>query len=444
MTSSSTWWATLPRAVPREDAPAPPSLGQRLLWMMERRRGTPGALNMPMIHRIDGPLDREALTAAVDRVVRRHEALRTRYVSVSHRLSPRVLAPRPTPVPVERLGADGVEARVREAVTTPMDLGRGPLRAVLLDVEGIHHVLVLVVHHLSTDAWSQELIAREISQVYNAAVGDGALAPPEVTWQHRDFVAWQERRLTGERLTRMQDFWRTTMEGARAPSLAPVPEERSPIEQRVFDTEAIPLSDELWRRSADLGRNRRTSTFAVLLAAFAVLARHDDGGHDLTVRSMFANRARTEARTTVGYLANSVLLRLRLSDARTFADVLEVTRRTVYEVLRNQELPYHVVPGARRAPQAHLEDLLFQVVTGSPELDLAGTEVRRLLPPSGRGARFDLELTLGPGPAGSTISYASDRYDRSWARRFADRYAGLVRRVLADPSARLRVVNQNL
>ncbi|WP_406181067.1 condensation domain-containing protein [Streptomyces sp. NBC_01006] len=416
---------------------APASLGQRLLGLMEHYRGGESPLAVPVFYRLAGPLDHTALRAALDALVDRHEALRTTYETSRRRLVQHVHEPRP--VPLESLRTDGtpaaLEGVMRDLVRTPFDLGVSPVRATLLEVAPEESVLMLNIHHLSTDGWSGGVLAGDLGRLYRPGGSAVVPRPERPPMQYMDFSEWQRDRFESGALTGQQEFWRSRLAGAQPPALVGRPTGRADGAQRP-GTHTFDLPESAAASLAEICRSQRTTTFAAGLAVFTSVLHTYTGDTDFGLASMFANRLRPELADTVGFLTNLLVLRVKMPQRPTFEDVLEATQDIVFDALGNQEIPYHLVPQAQGERGAGLENILFQVMAGPEyQLSLDGLEVSQLAPPDGSGSRFDLEFALIPERAGvqGIVWYDQRRFESSWVRRLVDDFARMAVHVAEHP-----------
>src|SRR4051812_36193330 len=71
----------VPEVEPRPRSPLEPmSFAQKSLWFIAKMEGPNPAHNIPILMRLSGRLDVDALSRAVSAMVRRHDALRTYFV----------------------------------------------------------------------------------------------------------------------------------------------------------------------------------------------------------------------------------------------------------------------------------------------------------------------------------------------------------------------------
>ncbi|MET8756354.1 condensation domain-containing protein [Lentzea sp. NPDC004782] len=412
---------------------APASLGQRLLWFLGHYRDTGSNLNVPVFYRLRGELDADRLEAAATALVVRHEALRTTYGGGGRKLVQQVHAPEPVRLVRHRVhGPEHLDAALLEEAGKPFDLTVSPLRMVLFELAPRDHVLMINIHHLSTDGWSGGVLSEELGALYR----QDAEQVPRKSWQPVDFSEWQRARFDGGELASHQKFWREQLAGACPPAWLEKIANPDPGETPTPKLLSFEFEDDVATALNALCRAQRTTIFTAGLALFASVLQARGGDNDFAIASMFANRSRPELLGTVGFLANMLVMRMRLPDAPTFTQVLDAGRDVVFEALDHQEVPYHLVPQSLGERSAGLENVMFQVTTGpSYGLRLGEVEVAQVTAPSGIGSRFHLEFALMPdgGRLGGLVWFDESRFSEDSIRQLVDDYLRLAQGVGADP-----------
>ncbi len=407
-------------------------MGQRVLWLMDHHRGGHGALNCPLLIGLRGPLDVGALQRSIEELARRHEALRTTFTGRGPRLrqvidrDPPALAIREvalSPVP----GA--LDAAIGEEVQSRTEPERQPVRITLWRQTGERSVLCVNMHHLITDGWSTAVIANELGELYDHLL-TGAAGPGPVGWQYAQWAAWHRAQLTGDNLRRLQAYWRGQLRGARLPSLPRATSDIDLLQRRTAVARAaIPEATVAALREG--ARARATAPFAALLAVYFGLLARETGEEDLSVGSIFANRARREAQRTLGFLSNMVVLRSRAAvDAQPEA-VLRACDEAVIGAFAHQELPFQMLPlDTIDAASVRPDAVVFQLFTGPMRPSVhAGVAFEPVLDvPDGIGSRWEFELSLLPDRGGLAVllCYAEDLYERAFAERFVGGYVELA------------------
>src|SRR5215469_1048281 len=157
-------------------APAPLSFAQRRLWFLDQLDGDHLEYLDPIALRLHGPVDVSALRAALQTIVARHAPLRTRYIVVGTEPCQVVDDACPLPFEVHNLGGLSAGERERAAMglvereaSQPFDLtAAAPLRIRVVRLSDDDHILLIVIHHIATDAWSRSLLASELGELYGA------------------------------------------------------------------------------------------------------------------------------------------------------------------------------------------------------------------------------------------------------------------------------------
>ncbi|MET0647060.1 MAG: amino acid adenylation domain-containing protein, partial [Pyrinomonadaceae bacterium] len=208
-------------AAPRT-GPLPLSFAQQRLWFLDRLMPEAASYNVPVAYRIEGRLDVNALERSLNRIVERHEVLRTTIAVIGAEPSQIVRPESPLTLEhadlaglTEDARAEAVRREIESESRRTFDLERGPvIRARLLRLAEEEHVLVITMHHIVADGWSVGVLARELSAFYEAEARGAEARLPELPVQYADYAAWQRAWLQGEELERQLDYWRGQLAGA--------------------------------------------------------------------------------------------------------------------------------------------------------------------------------------------------------------------------------------
>ncbi|HEX3529040.1 MAG TPA: non-ribosomal peptide synthase/polyketide synthase [Thermoanaerobaculia bacterium] len=438
------------------DAPLPLSFAQERLWFLDQLMPGSPIYNIPGALALTGRLDAAALAAAFAAVVRRHEGPRTVFRATAGQPFQVVLPPAPPPLPLIDLTALPAAAGTAEAARLQraeaargFDLASGPLFRVCLlrlaassDETG-SHLLLLTFHHIVFDGWSTGVLARELSALYDAAIAGNSAPLPELPIQYADFASWQRGRFTGATLERFVGYWRQRLTGV-PPLRLPLDRPRPPVQSYSGSGEPLALTPALSDAIRRLARQRTATPFMVQLAAFAALLHRASGQNDFAVGTWVANRTRPELEGLIGFFVNNLALRLDVSGAAPFGELLEQVREVALGAYAHQELPFEKLIEDLKLPRDLSMPPVFQVVCVQPppagRLELAGV---RLAVSTAAGARAHVDLSLdlaggsaGPGgPAGgsaSTLIYNHELFDRATIVRLGHAFERLLAAALAE------------
>jgi amino acid adenylation domain-containing protein len=433
--------------VPRE-TPLALSFAQRRLWILDQvRPGGTEYLSSAGL-RLSGPLAPDALRSALDAIVARHEVLRTRYVDVDGEPVQVIDPPGPATlheVDLSALDPAAQDERIAGWMTrdrAPVDLAAGPvLTATLARLAGEEHALVVTLHHIAFDGWSEQVLWRDLDRCYTAALTGkpSTLAPLPV--QYADFAAWQRGTMSGATLDRQLDYWRQALAGATAVEL-PLDRPRPQVRDSACDLVpfTVPASDA--RALNTLARQAGATPFMALIAVYAIVLGRFGRSNDITIGTPVACRDRPEVQDLIGLFLNTLVLRADLSGDPSFPEVLRRVKEMALGAYAHQQLPFErlvdELAPVRDASTTPLFSTMFLWAGGDSGTRHVGGLRAEELPVGESDAKFDLTLVAVDQPDGTLtgfLNYATALFDRDTVERFATHLAALVRSIARTPDA---------
>ncbi|WP_156368633.1 non-ribosomal peptide synthetase, partial [Duganella sp. Leaf61] len=439
----STMLAPIPRAGDVERANL--SFAQQRLWFLAQMDGASQAYHIPYGLQLDGPVDGAVLARALDRIVARHEALRTAFVTVDGQARQRIAAHDCGCALVRSdLAADpqaeqALAALVAQEAQTPFDLQTGPLiRAHLVRLGAQRHVLLITLHHIVADGWSMGVLVRELGALYNAFRDGGADPLPVLPVQYADYAVWQRDALR-EQIAAQGEYWKQTLAGAPALLELPTDRVRPARQEYAGDFLACILDADLTTALKALSQRHGTTLFMTLLASWATLLARLSGQDEVVIGTPHANRSRGELENMIGFFVNMMALRVDLSQAPTVAGLLQQVKATTLAAQQNVDIPFEQVVEQVRPARSLAHSPLFQVAfawqnTPQELLSIAGVASAALPPAATGSAKFDLSLSLEQrdGRIEGTLEYASALFDPGTVARYLDHWRTLLAAMVAD------------
>ncbi|UXA57321.1 non-ribosomal peptide synthase/polyketide synthase [Xanthomonas prunicola] len=446
--------STLPAIVPADrSAPLPLSFAQQRLWFLAQLDVHADlAYLMPNGLRLRGKLDRHALRQALDRIVARHETLRTRIGLHQDE-------------PVQLIGADSVgfpliehdvsghpdpEAellRLAECETsTPFDLAHDSLaRGQLLRLGDDHHVLLITLHHLICDGWSMGLLVQELNTLYAAFVQHHPDPLPPLPLQYADIAVWQRRWIDGEVLQRQRDFWMEHLHDAPALLELPCDRPRPLLQDHRGEAMALALNAQLSASLKILSQRHGTTVFMTLLAAWGALLARLSGQEQVVIGTPIANRTRSELEPLIGLFVNTQALCIDLRTDPSVAELLAQVRATALAAQAHQDIPFEQVIEAINPARNLAHRPVFQAMftwqnasISEPDLALPGLQLQSLAQPLS-ALKFDLDLALEErdGCIVGSLGYATALFDATTIQRWWRGFVQVLRALTRDDTARV-------
>ncbi|MGC2698059.1 MAG: amino acid adenylation domain-containing protein, partial [Candidatus Angelobacter sp.] len=428
----------------------PLSFSQQRLWFLDQFEPGSAAYNMTMGLRIKGELEINAFRLAIREIVRRHEILRTTYKVQDGETWQEVGKVEDVPVKEEDLSVlkehereKRIEEAAREEGQRPFDLENGPVvRVKIVRVEEAEHVLLVTMHHIVSDGWSQDILIREFGVLYDAYRSGKTSPLRELELQYRDYAAWQRAWMQGEVLAKEMAYWKEQLAGMEPLDL-PMDRVRPKVQSYKGVEIICLLPPELTSQIRGLVLTQNSTLFITLLAAFQILLFRYTGQGDLTVGSPIAGRNRKETEGLVGFFINTVALRTRLTGSMTFDEVVQSVRRAALEAYEHQNVPFEKIVEDMRLVRDLSRNPVFQVMfnlmepaAGAPMLeDISITDV--VVPQL--STKFD--LTLYARPQGNQLLlrlvYCSDLFEAERMQELLKHFQSLLVEVVRNPEIRI-------
>lgn len=453
---------------PRGSGFYPLSFSQQRLWFVDQMNHRE-SLTYHISHaiRLLGTLRVPALRQALAEVIGRHESLRTtlpesggvpcQAVAATWRAELPLVDMADLPGPVREAAAKEL---VLEVSGQPFSLVHGPLlRSLLLRLGPSDHVLVLVSHHIVSDAWSMVVLVRDLTAFYLALAEGQASTLPELKIQFRDFAAWQRQFLEGAFLESESAYWRRKLLGASSFVSLPTDRQRSGTSNFQAGHERFRVDALSVAALEELGRRTESTLFMVILAVYATLVRYQAGQEDIVISAPISYRDQPGCENLIGFLANTLLLRIDLSGDPEFLELLGRVRTVVLEAFDHQHLPLDLVikeaaPERSRDYPPFLQlglNFIHSGLAGSARSDLDSAMEEAPL----KVEDFEVAFPNAPNELGlvcyhdgqtlrGILNYRAGIFDRGTVGTFIDQLLYLFGQVVANPLCRLSELDGRL
>jgi amino acid adenylation domain-containing protein len=434
----------------------PASFAQQSLWFIDQLTPGKATYNIDCALRIRGKLEIELLRRALEEVARRHETLRTRLVVVRGELQQVIEDQVNVRLPILDLSSiAGGREREAEAMQVAQkesqrafDLQQAPLfRGKLLRLSPLDHMLLFTMHHIISDAWSIGILIEEVSILYEAFSAGRPSPLPELPIQYADYSVWQRHCLEKGLLEPQLSYWKQQLAGT---SVLALPADRPrPAEQSQHGaTRDFVIAADIARKLKKLAEDQGATLFMALLAAFQTQLYRYSGQTEIAVGTPVAGRRNSATEKLIGFFINTLVLRVDLSGAPSFLDLLQRTKEVTLEAYAHQDVPFEKLVEVL-APERNLGSTpLFQVMMtlqNAPVSDLRlGSAALSPFNIDNGTSKFDLRLQIaedGSGPLVGSVQYSTDLFDASSISRMTDHYQMLLIGIVANPNQSIALLH---
>jgi amino acid adenylation domain-containing protein len=439
----------------------PLSYGQRSLWFLYQLAPLSGAYNVSSVVRIRSALSLEALRRALQKIVDRHDSLRTTFLSEGgepfHRVCERAEVSLRV-MDVSSWSDEFLDDYLTEEVQRPFNLEQGPLMKVMLFSRSrLDHFLLVVVHHIVVDLWSLGVLIHELGLFYRAELDSTEASLDPLPVRYADYVYWQRGLLAGREGERLWSYWQGQLAGDLGTLDLPTDRPRPPFQSFRGASQPICLSPDLTQALRSLGQNHRATLYITLQAIFHTLLHRYTGQEDILVGTPMAGRSAAELSMLMGYFVNLVVLRADLSGDQTFSAFLNRVRETTLAAFAHQDFPFALLVerlqpahdpsrsplfqvefALQKAPALGKEVLASQALIEGAQMNFGGLSAESIVLRR-RPSRFDLSLFVVEVEEGlkGFIEYNADLFDEWRIRQMADHFRRLAEAVAANPERRI-------
>ncbi|WP_328972714.1 SDR family NAD(P)-dependent oxidoreductase [Streptomyces sp. NBC_00239] len=424
------------------------SVQQRLwyLWQLDPREVN---YNVPFGWEFPGVAPERA-AAGLRALLERHAGLRTAYeVDATGTPRRRITGTGDVDIElVELTAADGPDldseflTHTEAFIGRPFDLTRASVRVLVAgsgkDPGARSSRVLMVCHHIAIDAWSVELIRRDLEQLLAPR---GAVELPEPPASYDAFVVAEQRFRESPAYERQVAYWTEATRGVE-PVAPPEDASAEPDGPRTAGEARGALSPDVLASLRALAAQADTTLYTLALTALSVALGEWCGREEVVIGTNLANRSLPGLDSVVGMFVDPVMLRVRPRPETgdgTLGDSLAGVRDTFLAALDHSELPYQDVVRLSGLGGRGAENPLFSVIAtmfdgqSGPRPDGA-PEMRALRLPRQSRVKFRLSVEFLPGPDGLELQvlYPTEHYLPATVQRFADRVTGLLEGLARD------------
>lgn len=435
--------------IPPSVGPSSLSFAQQRLWFLQQLDPESTAYNLTRAFRLRGRLDALALEKAFQALIARHAVLRTRFEDIQGEPQQVVLAEVSFSLACEQHPGLSEEAqlavlscRLQDEAARAFDLSHAPLlRVTLLHFDEQSHGLLLAMHHIVSDAWSNPILVRDLAAAYAQALAGQPPVLPTLPVQYVDYAVWQRQQLQGEALAAELSYWRDYL-GERVPVLElptdmPRPAQPSQRGQRL----RFVLPAQLAERAQLFCRAEGCTPFVLLLATWQLLLARYSGQQAFAIGVPHAARSRCELEELIGFFVNTLVYRVDLGTQLSGRELCRRLRQESLAALDHAELPFELLLEQlqieRDPSRTPLFQALFNLSSGAAvRLSLADMQIEQLRIEAD-SAKFDLSLDVAVRPDGvhCELEYRLDLFLPATAERMAAHYQQLLGALLDSPDS---------
>ncbi|RPJ09175.1 MAG: amino acid adenylation domain-containing protein [Spirochaetaceae bacterium] len=439
-------------AIPRMGLPAsgkyfPLSFAQKRFWFLDQYLEDRSVNNSKMCFLIKGRPDLKIMEAAFQKIVEKHEILGMCYATIDE--EPVMFRRDDTRVNIRKLKLNGfskgkkescLNALIETLAKTNIDISRDlPFHVSIVSKSRGEWVLVIIMHHIVSDAWSFRILLDEFRAYYSAYSRGEEPAVKEPSIQYYDYADWQNRRLSSDRIGSLSGYWKKTLEGAPSSLNLMTDFPRPALQTHHGAVRNFKIPEATLEKIERFSKERQITPFAITLAAFVIMLYRYTGQDDILVGIPFANRNRREIQSLIGLFLNTLVIRTEFRESVKIGEILGMIKERILGAFSHSDYPFEKLIDDLKIERSLRHPPLFQVMfnyhnMSSLDLDLDGMAIEKLRSPS-EHSKFDLELSIRNMKNGTRgmITYNTDLFAEDSIIRMGGHYNNVLSEMLDNP-----------
>jgi Condensation domain len=440
------------KPLPRQGQ-VPLCLAQERLWFLEQLEPGNPFYNVAIAIQLSGTLDVGLLQQSLNEIIKRHESLRTSFVSVAGQPVQKIhlnLGVKLAIVDFTNLESrKSLDNLILEETQKPFDLSQAPLlRSQLLCLAEDEHFLLLTMHHIISDGWSVGILIQELAEVYQSIREGKAFPLDELPIQYADFAYWQRQELQQELLKTQLNYWKQQLSGNISILELPTDKPRPVTQTFTGKKHNLALSEHVGIAVKNLGQSEGVTLFLTLLTVFEILLYSWSNQEDIIIGTPVIGRYHPETQKLIGFFINTLVLRTDLSGNPTFRELLKRVKKVVLEAYDHQDVPFEKLVEELQPKRNLSYNPLFQVMfifqntsiasIKQPELKWEPQEI------DNGTSKFDLKLNIWESSAGfqGSFEYKTDLFESTTISRIASNFEVLLQAIISQPNIRIQELTE--
>lgn len=349
----------------------PASSSQKRLWVIHNLSSIKTAYNVSTFFKIEGDVSCDLLQQSVNKIVSRHESLRTLFLYDNGDVKQRIINDSLAKITIEKIALDEknrnevshkIKNICKKITSQEFDLGTYPLFKVsLIEAKSFNYfILVMVFHHIICDARSIDIFLHELSENYNSLKNGIVSTLEDISYQYVDY-SWLQNKDIEYYLPEKIKFWKEHLNGYENLNL---PLDKNRPRELSYKGNALPekISSLTCLSLKDIVKELKTSLFVVLFSVFGLVLSRYSNQEDLVVGIPVTGRNRNEFENTIGFFVNTIAVRLKITKSEIFKVLIKNIHETFMTCHEYQDVPFEKVVEALDPNREQSVSPLFQVM----------------------------------------------------------------------------------
>ena len=322
------------------------SPSQRRMWLLSQFENAINTYNVHWVFNVDGDLNIPAFEKAIKSLVSRHEILRTIYKEDESGNLKQFILNAENPIfnlkTIDNfIGGDERNEKIISIINNCINLNKGPVfKIILIPEENYKYQVFIVLHHITSDERTKEIILKELSSYYHSYNNNTPSSILPLDFQYKEYAHWINNILSNEMVKGAKEYWSSQLKG-NLPALD-IPSDLS--RPAVFIPKGMRIHKIIGNKSFTnlkiIARENNTTIFVVLLAIIKYIIHRYSGQSDLIIGTPITLRNFTNLENQVGYYLNSIAIRSQISENSTLSEYVQQIKERMTDGISHSLIPF--------------------------------------------------------------------------------------------------------
>ncbi|MEI5640042.1 MULTISPECIES: condensation domain-containing protein [unclassified Pseudoalteromonas] len=429
-----------------KNAELPLTFAQQGLWFIDQLEGGSNQYNIHAAFGLKGELNLAAVQWAVNKLIERHQVLRTAYVEKDGEVYQKVQPLQYWELPVidlTKLAPQEQQQRILQVSAQEMNQTFNLQADLMLKAKVVarseqDHILFFTLHHIASDAWSQAIMVQEFVALYESYCKKRVDPLPKLDVQYCDYAHWQRNYYNESRISEQLVYWEKMLKGAPYSHSLPLDRPRGAQQKFTGKTYSWFVDAEELDGLKAKARENQATLFMILYTAFSVLIGRWSGTRDVVIGSPIAGRTHPQVASMIGYFINSLTYRTKWKEGESFRSLLNRNKKNTLTAFDHQDIPFDSLVERLKIPRELSHSPLFQVMftlqnTEKSEFELDGLST---YPVMGENSltKYDLQMVAEEGEKGLwlNLTYSTDLFDTQTVQSMSSSFTVILRQLAMD------------
>ena len=406
------------------------SAAQRRLYTLFEIDKTGTEYNMPICMEVKGKLDVRKIQEVVNKLVERHEGLRTHFTIRDEEIVQ--IVNDDIEVNIEIFDYEDMNLIMNKLIK-PFDLNKAPLYRVGLVSKGEdNHILIFDMHHIIFDGVSRGILVEEFTKLYE----DIKLNPIPI--QYKDYSEWQKKLFLSDKFKKQEEYWLDIFKGELPILNMPYDYVRPLTQSFEGDNFDFKLNKDITEKLTNICKETGNTLFMVLLSAYNILLSKYSGQEDIIVGSPIAGRHHADLQNTIGMFVGTLALRNYPKANKTFLTFLNEVRENTIKSIENQDYQFDQLVDKLNVRRDLSRNPLFDTMFVLQNMEMNDIEIEGLtfkqMQFENKISKFDLTLTAEEieGEITFNLEYCTKLFKKETVDRLATHYINIIENIVLN------------